>query len=465
MNIVHQEPTEFPVAAASTRAAVVIIGAGLSGMVAAYELRDREIVVLEKLDRVGGRTLSGVHGEYWYNLGAQYVWDHRTVGYCKDLDIELLPARDAYSSIFVRGQLVTARNPYALFARLPLSIAERVDLARTITGLRIKARRLRSPSGRDFDRKSLSDLMGHCTKMTRKVLDLVTTSGTGLDASGVSGWIGLGYAIHLFGGNVNDTLKQVRGGTQALSERLFEAIGTERVQFGAGVTKVTQDGEDVLVTYVQGGQNRQVRADACVVATTADVVSEIVDDLSLDKRRALSTVTPYAPIVATAWLTNEDRAMPWDRTLVTPVIDDTVSFEQIGNNSLFLRSQHGESRHAGGVLVTLSTSDRARKMWSLNEDEVRRRVGDDLTRIFPSAASVLETADVRVQRWHALPAFRPGWLASRAELRAPNGSVFFCGDYTSQPGTPGAVGSGYHAARAVRSNLAAPSSAVDGASR
>ena len=60
---------------ATPKADVVILGAGLAGLTAAYHLRDRDIVVLESRDRVGGRTLSGRHGAYWYNLGAQFVWD------------------------------------------------------------------------------------------------------------------------------------------------------------------------------------------------------------------------------------------------------------------------------------------------------------------------------------------------------------------------------------------------------
>jgi hypothetical protein len=34
------------------------------------------------------------------------------------------------------------------------------------------------------------------------------------------------------------------------------------------------------------------------------------------------------------------------------------------------------------------------------------------------------------------------------------GPVLFCGDYTAQPGTPGAVGSGYHVGRAAVELLA-----------
>ena len=66
---------------------VVILGAGLAGTTAAYHLRDRDVVVIESRDRVGGRTLSGEHDSYWYNSGAQFVWDARTVatGSLKDL--------------------------------------------------------------------------------------------------------------------------------------------------------------------------------------------------------------------------------------------------------------------------------------------------------------------------------------------------------------------------------------------
>ena len=56
-----------------------MLGAGLAGMTAAHELAGCDLVVLEALDRVGGRTFSGEHGGYWYNLGAQFVWDRRTL--------------------------------------------------------------------------------------------------------------------------------------------------------------------------------------------------------------------------------------------------------------------------------------------------------------------------------------------------------------------------------------------------
>jgi protoporphyrinogen oxidase len=73
--------------------------------------------------------------------------------------------------------------------------------------------------------------------------------------------------------------------------------------------------------------------------------------------------------------------------------------------------------------------------------------------MFPDTGELLGRAWTRVERWSGLPRFTRGWLSRRQALREPFGRVHFCGDYTAQPGTPGAVGSGHHAARAVREVL------------
>ena len=49
---------------------VVVIGGGIAGLSAAWALRDRDVVVLEASDRVGGRIRSERRGRYWLNYGA-----------------------------------------------------------------------------------------------------------------------------------------------------------------------------------------------------------------------------------------------------------------------------------------------------------------------------------------------------------------------------------------------------------
>lgn len=87
-----------------------MLGAGPAGMAAAYELAGCDLGVLETLDRVGGRTFSGEHGEYWYNLGAQSVWDRRTLALCRELGVDVLDAEGAHAAVVMRGRLVEGRR-------------------------------------------------------------------------------------------------------------------------------------------------------------------------------------------------------------------------------------------------------------------------------------------------------------------------------------------------------------------
>jgi protoporphyrinogen/coproporphyrinogen III oxidase len=432
---------------------VVIVGAGLAGLTAAYELSDRDMVVIEQRDRVGGRTLSGTHLDYWYNAGAQFVWDRRTLDLCRRLGLDVLDADGARASLFVRGRLVQARNPYLLLLKLPLSLRERLDFGRTITRLRRLASRMDRVDSSALDARTLADVMGDVTPMTRRVIDLVSEGGTGLSTDEVSGWIGLGYAIHLFGGDVNDTLKQVAGGTQSITRAISDHIGRERIQLGCEVVSVRTDDAGTTVRFRSEGDVRDVRARTCVMAAPADTVLATVEHLPEAKRAALERMVPYGQIVSTAWLTRDSTRMPWDDLLATPVIGD-LSFEQISNNAFFLKQRQKPGRRPGGCLVTLSTAARAARIWDLDDDAIARLQREELSRVFPAATSVLADAEARVTRWHGFPQFRSGWLASQGALRAPLGSIYFCGDYTAQPGTPGAVGSGYHTARAVADAVA-----------
>ncbi len=52
---------------------VIVVGAGASGLSAAFFLRDRNLLVLEKNDRVGGRTRTGFYQGIPYAKGTEYL--------------------------------------------------------------------------------------------------------------------------------------------------------------------------------------------------------------------------------------------------------------------------------------------------------------------------------------------------------------------------------------------------------
>ena len=426
-----------------SRPEIVVIGAGLAGLTAAYELRDRDVVVLESRDRVGGRTLSGERDGTWYNSGAQFVWDQRTLDLCRSLAIDVIGGTGAKSAVFVNGRLAVASDPYRLLLKMPVSWRDKLTFATTITRLRRIASRMHGLDA-TLDARSLADVIGPSAGVTRDILEMATTSGTGLAASDVSGAIGLGYAIHLFGGDVNDTLKAVRGGTQQISKAITQAIDPERVMVGCSAVAIEQGDGRVTVQYRRSdGGSEAVDADACIVAVPADAVLELLPNLPDGKRSALEQMVPYAPIVSVAWVVDRAERAPWDGLLAVPAIG--LSFELFSNNAFF--AGHGVSA------VTLATGPRAEALAGLDDEGVVTIVRADLLKMFPDAGDLLGRAWTRVERWQGLPRFTRGWLARRQALREPVGRVYFCGDYTAQPGTPGAVGSGHHAARAVREAL------------
>jgi oxygen-dependent protoporphyrinogen oxidase len=60
---------------------VVVVGAGIAGLAAAWDLRDLDVVVVEATERPGGRIWSAERGPIWLNLGAHvYGGDASAVG-------------------------------------------------------------------------------------------------------------------------------------------------------------------------------------------------------------------------------------------------------------------------------------------------------------------------------------------------------------------------------------------------
>ncbi len=101
---------------------VVILGAGIAGMTAAYELRDRKVLVLEALDRVGGRTCSGGDDASWYNIGAQLVSSERMVALGNELGLDLVSLRTSDFGFVVNEQFARGRSPERLFMSLKSSV-------------------------------------------------------------------------------------------------------------------------------------------------------------------------------------------------------------------------------------------------------------------------------------------------------------------------------------------------------
>src|SRR5579871_653857 len=117
---------------------VVVVGGGIAGLDAAWALRDRDVVVLEASDRVGGRIRSERRGRLWLNFGA-----HVFAGPGSPTDLLLhetgvgaAAVPGVLTAVSVGGRLVAGGRVETYPLRLPLRPRERLELARV--GLRLR---------------------------------------------------------------------------------------------------------------------------------------------------------------------------------------------------------------------------------------------------------------------------------------------------------------------------------------
>ncbi len=122
----------------------VVVGAGVSGLTAAYELvrGGASVRVLEASDRVGGRTWSEPLLGTVVDRGGEWLSpEHaRTQALCRDLDIELVPTTPSRGARLLRrsGELLRYSTPFP-----PLGVRPLVGLGRLVLETEIARRRIR----------------------------------------------------------------------------------------------------------------------------------------------------------------------------------------------------------------------------------------------------------------------------------------------------------------------------------
>jgi monoamine oxidase len=295
---------------------VVVLGAGIAGLVSAYELRQAgyQVTVVEARNRVGGRV--------WTIRGGETV---------EQID------RPTQRAAFSAGQYFNAGA-----ARIPSSHRLILDYARRLrVPLEVFVNSNQS-AGWDFagqvhpQRRMLNDVRGHVGELLAKAIDARALDGamprdelamfrqflipyTGIDdkgryrasvSSGYAKWPG-GYdhpaepvdrltlkqlipnravALPYFFEQIMDmqaTMLQPVGGMDRIAEALYSEVRPS-VLLGTPATAIRRDGAGVRIEH-RGGA---IRADYCVCTLPAPLLGRLPSDLSAGKKAALKAV-PY----------------------------------------------------------------------------------------------------------------------------------------------------------------------------
>ena len=465
---------------------VVVIGAGLTGLVTAYELHQRGIptLVLERGPVAGGRigTVELAGGlraeshleELWASspayellrtLGLPLVEHPAASSFVADDQLHLI-ADDGRCSFVGAGWPADVRRSFEHWNATARLVASEVD-ERRLGGPWTE--RLQSVARTDL--RSFVDGLG-LSRAVSTWLRLNVESETGVEWDRISTLDGIDDLRPFLvddDGRPLDRGYRIAGGNDRLVDALVERLPIGTVRFDAAVHRVVDDGSGVVVHHrTATGEQRAVRGSYAVLTPPVWALAGIDIHPALDARaRAAIASISAGSYVKVVMHVRDDGTHLWDRFGGRPLT--LLSDSPAGCVYLGDRGSTGQ----GAVLTALVYGWNARVLHGLDAPSVASQVLIALESLAPRCATEAplfpalsrSIDDVRVfdcpravAHWpHAAGRSRFDELA--AALSKPGGRVLIGGDTTDSSHSDGAM----RAARrmvdwiSAREQVAAPS--------
>ena len=267
---------------------VVVVGGGIAGLTAAWQLRHRDVLVLEAEDRVGGRIRSEAYGGYWLNYGAHLFPAPGSLvdAIASELGLRTVPVWGSMMGLAVGDRRLTTGRVESYPFRLPLRYRDRIDFARL--GLRVQravARYHRAAAPRPGeepadtrarvlayeDGRTFGEFLGRMARAVDEIFACAAHRATA-ELDELSAGCGIGLFALVWARKRSLIARNLLGGAGRLPAALAERL-SERVRVNARVTRIDPEGERQRVTY---GDGRVVSARHVIVAAQAPYAAPIV---------------------------------------------------------------------------------------------------------------------------------------------------------------------------------------------
>ena len=425
----------------------IVIGAGLSGLAAAYELTKArwKVTVLEARERTGGRVLTfrfRAAPHLYCELGGEWIGrGHRQMKtLCHEFGLEPLK-RHAFDFSFLERGTIKDR-----FKVGDWPFSERAQAA--FVTLRDEAKNWSPRTQEILDRKDWWTILRDRGFTRNELLrrDLMDSTDFGESIRQVGGF---SAAAEYFTSNKNDEMDfRVKEGNiqvvHALEKRITRRYG--RVHRNHEVKAIRQDRAGVHVISFNG---RVHHAAFCICTVPARTLTKIkfvppIPDDQWDAAKQLQ----YARIMKTVLLFKERFWMDNQKTKFSCFTDGASDF--IFDSSLYQKGPFG-------ILCSYAIGDKADDLNACSRQTLKALIEKDLRAIVPAASKAVA---IEAQPWQkdeytqgAYALYRPGqWFGVRAILQEPHERIYFAGEHLAdeQGFMEGAVVTGQEAAANVQ---------------
>jgi monoamine oxidase len=443
---------------------VIIIGAGMAGLVAGYELAraGHDPLILEGQNRVGGRvyTLRKFAPGLYAEAGAMRIprVHDLTLGYAAHFGLQLRPFMmgNPKGLVHVGGRRMTAEQAGLTPDDLGFDVAPH-ERGRTFDQLWQDATRdlremvERDPAAgwefivREYDRYSL-----------REFLEVKGFSEGAIEMYGVMSFVeselsnAVVEELREDFGRAYEDMQEIVGGMDSLPNAFYAEL-QDRVRFGAEVHAINQDADSVTVHFKTESGRYSVTGDYAIVAIPFSVLRqvEVMTPLSHGKQRAIRQLN-YS---ASTKILFQVRERIWET-------DDGI-YGGASATDLSVRRLNYPTPNpdtSRGVLLASYTWGQDALRWGAMDEETRLEEAiEDVSKLHPRIRDVYEVGASHAwydDRWAngAFALFEVGQQTTlQADIVQPEGRIYFAGEHCSlyHAWIQGALESGLRAASTI----------------
>jgi len=445
---------------------VIIVGGGLSGLIAARTLiaAGKEPLIIEADERIGGRILTneavpGIN----FELGAQWIGDthYRMQALAEEFGVGIYEQFDEGESSYEMNGPVMRGDAFA---------AQYADELEGITGILatideyaatvVVDKPWETPRADEWDRVTASawvDTQG-LGPVARELFEICCVGILAVPTSEVSLLHMLynvavcGVGAELFAESEGGAqTKRFDGGSSQIPLRLAASLGSERILLNSPVQGIDYSDDSVTV-HIRGGES--VRGKQVIVALAPTLAGRIMYDPPLPgKRDQLTQRIPQASAVKVFAVYDEPF---WRADGLNGQLISTEGPARMSNDSHFNGSD-------AGVILAFLEGEQARTFGRLPQDELHQLVVDELTRHFGPKAAKPEhvvSGEWSNRQWtrgcYNANLGPHGWTHFGSALSAPIGPIKWAATETANEWSAymeGAVEAGERAANEVIESL------------
>lgn len=433
---------------------IIVVGAGIAGLTAAYKLRQAgcEVSLLERESYAGGRmadvTMNGLN----VHTGATIIWSfyHDMMELAKELGIE--DDLVDYQSVYTLDngereiQLSVAPSARLLLKNPAISLASKARLTALFpdmvaSGLKTDPNFIHTAADFD-DGENMAEYIEK--RVGKDFLENYVAPLFRIPWSWNVEEISKAYFLSILGHLTTARTMIFRNGIGQLSRALADSLP---VTYGIEVVRISGTEDGASVEYHQDGENKAIDADVVICATQGTKAGMLATDYEdngfFDSVRYNRCAIAYYKLKSPPELMDRwySREHPSKIAFYAQIPDDpyTPSGKQ---------APHLYCEATPEVIEEIYQSG--------NPHNFRCFIDDDVKKLYPAVDNELE--EPVVEQWidEMLPIIYPGYARKvrdfLSEMETNRSSLYFCGDYLSHSHTGGACASGRLVADTVKSH-------------